>query len=106
MQPYEDNQYPTIYKDENYAIWIDVAEQIANIFFSERGLTLHMTYEDFQAFREDINSLFWIDTDEQMVDVYLEESELTLHFACEDLDAFKDALNSLEMRLKRWTYWD
>lgn len=65
-----------------------------------------MTYEDFQAFREDINSLFWIDTDEQMVDVYLEESELTLHFACEDLDAFKDTLNSLEMRFKWWTDWN
>jgi hypothetical protein len=106
MEPYEDDQYPTIYKDENYAIWIDIAEQVVNIFFRARGLTLHFTYEDFRIFREFVNSLIWVDTDEQMIDVYLEESELTLHFAYEDFEAFRDILDSLELVPKWWIYWN
>ena len=106
MQPREDYEYPTIYKDENYAIWIDVAEQVVNIFFTERGLTLHLTYEDFQAFREDINSLIWTDTDEEIVDVYLEESGLALYFTYEDFEVFRDILNSLGLIPKWWICWN
>ncbi len=106
MQPREDDQCPTIYEDENYSIWISIDDQIVNIFMRERALTLHFSYEDFQAFREDIDSLIWADTDEQMIDVYLEESGLTLHFACEDLESFKEVLNSLEMIPKWWLSWN
>lgn len=106
MQPREDDQYPTIYEDEDYSIWISIAGQVVNIFMGERGLTLHFSYEDFQAFREDMNSLIWEDTDEQIINVYMEESGLALHFACEDLEAFKDILNSLEMITKCWLSWN
>ena len=107
MQVYEEegDQYPTIYEDENYAIWIDVDEQIVNIFFTERGLTLHFTYEDFQSLREDINDPIRPDTDERMVDIYLEESALALYFTYEDFEAFRDILNSLELMPKRRIYW-
>ena len=91
---HENNQYPTIYKDENYAIWIDIADQFVNIFMRERGLTLLFTYEDFQSFREAANSLIWPHTDEQMVDIYLEESGLSLHFTYEDFRVFRDILNT------------
>lgn len=38
---HEDNQYPTIYKDENYAIWIDIADQFVNILHGKRIDTAH-----------------------------------------------------------------
>jgi|GEM_PF-1244871 len=106
MQPYEDDLYPTLYEDEDYAIWIDVVRQIVNIFLRERGLTLHLTYEDFQVFREAMNNPIWVDTDEQIVDLYLEESGLTVRFAYEDFEAFRDIVNILELTPKWWICWN
>jgi hypothetical protein len=109
VQSYENGQYITIYEDANYMIWVDTDEQIANVFLEEKELTLHFTYEDFQAFRESMNSLISAQmderTDDEIIDVYLEGRELTLHFGCEDFYTFRDILNNLEMLPKWWLCW-
>ena len=106
MLPYEDNQYPTIYDDEDYTIWIHTGGQIVNILLRERGVTLHFIYEDFRAFREAVNSQIRVSTDGKLVNVYLEEGGLTLHFTYEELEDFGDILNSLELIPKWWLYWN
>jgi len=57
MQIYKDDQGPAIYEGEDYLIWVDIDEQVVNIFLAEKGLTLHFAYEDFESFRQAINSV-------------------------------------------------
>jgi hypothetical protein len=56
MQLYEDLNL-TVYEDEGYTISVDTDEQIVNIFLEDIGLTLELTYEDFQTFRDALNSI-------------------------------------------------
>lgn len=109
MQPYEDEQdeqLVTIYEDENYTIWIDNDEQIVNIFLEEKGLTLHLDYEEFDAFRKNIGRLTSVDIDKRTASVFLAERGLTLHFPYEDFLIFKALMESIETWPKWWMCWN
>ncbi|MFC1713723.1 hypothetical protein ACFL6S_08645 [Candidatus Poribacteria bacterium] len=105
QQPCEEDLYPIIYEDEDYEIWIDLDERIVDIFFRERGLTLHLTDEEYQAFRQTVINFTWVDVDEQVIDIYLETSGLKLVFSHKDLQSLKDVLNRLELLPKWWIHW-
>ena len=105
MHPDEEYQYSMLYEDEDYAVWIDLKQQIVNIFSSERGLTLHFGCEEFEAFRQTISKYLRTGIDEQNIEVYLDQSSLTLHFSHDDLQHFGGMLNGLGLMPRWWICW-
>ncbi len=101
----EEEQYITMYSDDDYVIWIDISEQVINVFLANNGLTIHFSYEDFGAFRKAINKLIWIDMEEQ-IDIFLDERGLTLHFAYEDFFIFREIINSMEISPRFGAIWN
>jgi hypothetical protein len=87
-------------------VWIDTVKGVVNIFFREKELTMHFTYEDFWAFRESVNSLTPIDMDEELSEVYMEEKGVGLYFDPEEFHIFRDVLNSLEITSRWFLYWN
>ena len=105
MHPDEEYQYSMLYEDDDYAVWIDLKQQIVNIFSSERGLTLHFRCEEFEIFRQAINNFRGTDIDGRNIEVYLEQSGLTMDFSRDELENFVDMLNDLGLMPRWWIYW-
>jgi len=106
MSLYESKRYLTIYEDDGYMIWLDAGAGVANIFFREKGLTLHFSYEDFQLFRESVSNLTLVDMDGDFPEVYIEERGIGLHFGREEFHIFVDILNSLRVIPKWLLCWN
>ncbi len=97
MSFYESKQYLTVYEDDDYMVWVDAGEGVVNIFFREKGLTLHFSYEDFRDFRESLSDPTSADMDEEFSEIYMEERGIGLYFNREEFHLFADILNSLEV---------
>ena len=106
MKLYENKQYLTIYEDDDYIVWVDIAEGVINIFIQAKGLTLHFSYEDFQDFRESLSDQISMDMDEEFSEIYMEERGVGLYFDHEEFNHFRDLLNSLEIISSWFLCWN
>ena len=106
MSLYDSKRYMTIYQDDDYMVWVDAYGSVVNIFFKEKGLTLHFSYEDFQLFRDSVNNIVISDMDEDfsevcMEEICIEEKGVGLYFNCEEFHTFVDILNTLRI-MPKW----